>query len=865
MDRNAFDTMIYQHIPDELKALRQWVCYRIEDRDGTPTKMPYRTDKAGRGNAKTNNPATWHTFDEVVEAAAKSKNRFNGIGFVLSEADPYVFIDLDHVVTDGEIEPWAREIIEQVGSYAEFSQSGNGVHIIARAKKPGPRCRTAKHPKFEIYSDRRLVVFTGKLLPGAIAEIRDAEEAVAVIYRSVFGDSPENDMPPKERVKNARPNGMSDPVLIQRALSAPNGEKFRRLWNGDIGDYNNDRSAADMSLCNRLAYWTDKDPARMDRLFRESGLMRPKWDEMHGAKTYGQKTIDAANVFVKETYSDHVGRRRGKRPKGSSQSSNGDNVPYGPDGEPLNDLGNARRLVKKHGENIRFSHDAGKWFCWDGRRWAMDETGEIFRNAKTVVDDMLKSAVTMRKSAEKSSDEAAVELAKVFERHAVSSGNHQRIKAMIAQARSEPRVTILAGNLDANAWLFNCANGTINLHTGELRPHNRDDLISKISEVAYNPDAACPMWEKFIADIFQGDEELICFVQSAAGYTLTGDTREQVFFILHGCGSNGKSTFVGALRDIFGNYETKTSTDTLIEKNNSNNSNDVAALRGARFVSTIETSAGRRLAEALVKELTGQDAVTARFLYKEYFTFMPVFKLWLACNHVPVIQGQDHGIWRRVRLVPFGVQFQDAEEPRGPYKDKALPEKLKAESEGILMWLVRGCLDWQKNGLPAAKAVKTATGKLQQDMDVLGGFLAECCVFERQAFVTAKDLYSAYCRWAEDNGEKPLSQRWFGLRLSERGTCESVRTRTGKCWRGIGLVSDRPEDPTDPESDSVNHVNDVNPDSEKSLSCAHACTHTRMIQSLPEIASQGAQGSQDHMQGQPVADDGLDWSNGRGL
>ncbi|MHB9038899.1 MAG: phage/plasmid primase, P4 family [Armatimonadota bacterium] len=851
------------NIPDELKALRQWVCYRIEKRDGKPTKIPYRTDRVGRGNAKSNDPSTWHTFDEVVEAAAKPKNRFDGIGFALTETDPYVFIDLDHVVDNDEIEPWARDMIARVDSYTEFSQSGMGIHIIARAKKPGPRCRTHSKPQFEIYDSVRVVVFTGKLWPGSPSEINDAQQAVHEIYFEVFGENPRN-VPPKETTRNARPVGMSDPVLIEEALSASNGEKFGRLWHGNTGEYNGDASAADMALCFMLAYRTDKDPVRMDRLFRESGLMRPKWDERRGAQTYGQITIDTAIAKTPATYSDHKSKGRNKRSRDGSKISNDDNVPYGPDGEPLNDLGNARRMVKKHGDSIRFSHDAGKWFCWDGRRWAMDETGEIVRKAKTVVDEMLKQAVTMRKSAESSSDESAVELAKIFERHAISSGNHQRILAMISQTRSESSVTILAVDLDADAWVFNCANGTIDLKTGELLPHNRGNLISKISEITYNPGANCPIWEKFIADIFENDEELIRFVHSAAGYTLTGDTREQIFFILHGCGSNGKSTFVGALRDIFGDYETKTSTDTIVEKKNSNNSNDVAALRGARFVSTIETSAGRRLAEALVKELTGQDAVTARFLYKEFFTFIPVFKLWLACNHVPVIQGQDHGIWRRVKLVPFKVQFQDAEIPQGPYKDKSLPEKLRTEYEGILAWLVRGCLEWQRNGLPSAKAVKLATGKLQQDMDVLGGFLAECCEFERQASVTAKDLYSAYCRWAEDNKEKPLSQRWFGLRLSERGTCESVRTRTGKCWKGIGVVSDKPEDTADDESESVNLVNHVTLGSKKSLSCARD-THMHVYahdSTSHEIASQGSQGSHSDAQEQSPTDDGLDWSNG---
>ena len=312
MDELTLSNAAWESIPQELKDLRQWVCYRIEERNGVPTKIPYRTDKVGRGNAKTNDPLTWQTFDEVVEAAAKPKNRFDGIGFVLSESDPYVFIDLDHVVADREIGPWAREIIERVDSYTELSQSGTGIHIIARAKKPGPRCRTASHPKFEIYADRRLVVFTGKLIGGTAPEIADAEQAVAAIYHSVFGNDPDNAVPPKETTKNARPNGMSDPVLISKALSASNGEKFRRLWNGDIGDYNGDRSSADMALCCMLAYWTGKDPARMDRLFRESGLMRAKWDEHRGHQTYGQITIEAANARPEKTYSGHVGGRRRK-------------------------------------------------------------------------------------------------------------------------------------------------------------------------------------------------------------------------------------------------------------------------------------------------------------------------------------------------------------------------------------------------------------------------------------------------------------------------------------------------------------------------------------------------------------------------
>ncbi len=820
-------------IPQELKELRQWVCYRIEERDGNPTKVPYRTDMVGRGHARPNDPSTWHTFDEVVDALSRPKNRFDGIGFVISKDDPYVFIDLDHVIKDGEIEPWAQEMIERVGSYTEYSRSGSGIHIIARAKKPGSRCRVSSKPKFEIYDETRLVVFTGRVWHDDLTQVTGAQQVTDEIYKEMFGDiisEEKGDSHAGSKGKRKKPSGgnLSDSQLIQKAMSASNGIKFSKLWNGNVGDYNGDASSADMALACMLAFYTDKDPGRMDKLFRMSGLMREKWDELRGTQTYAQITIDAAIGMTKETYGARAGRR-------SCESSGGGISLHGPDGEPLNDMGNARRLVSKHGETLRYCHDAGRWYCWDGRRWDKDESSDVVRKAKSVVEDMLKQAVSMRQIAEAENDTEGEELAKSFERHALSSGNHRRILAKVSQAESELNISILAKQLDSDKWALNCANGTVDLRSGVMHAHDRAELISKVSPIAYDPEAKCPTWEKFIAEIFENDEDLIRFVQQACGYTLTGDTREQLFFILHGCGSNGKSTFITALRDIWGDYETKTSTDTLVEKNNSSNTNDLAALRGARLVCAIETSAGKRLAESLVKELTGQDAVTARFLYQEFFTFVPVFKLWLACNHVPVVQGQDYGIWRRIRLIPFNVQFQDPEHPTGPYKDKSLSDKLRGEYEGVLAWLVRGCLDWQKDGLSTPKAVRAATGKLQQDMDVLGGFLGECCVFDKSAQTTAKELYSAYCQWADTNGEKPLSQRWFGLRLSERGNIESYRTMYTRFWRGITLSL----------GSSLGSTLVTSPDESSCASREHSITVPLQGGKLATEGAQGSQGAQD--------------------
>lgn len=467
------------------------------------------------------------------------------------------------------------------------------------------------------------------------------------------------------------------------------------------------------------------------------------------------------------------------------EERNSGNV-VGIDGEMLNDMGNARRMAAKFGQEIRYCCDAGRWYVWDGRRWAKDEAGRLMVMAKTTIDGMMQYALSAKELAEAAADKDALNAVRAFERHAVTSGNHRRLQAMIALAASEQGIFVMASEMDSDGWLFNCANGTIDLRTGGLRQHDRADLITKISDVAYDRNAQCPHWEAFVTSIFANDPELIDFVHHAAGYTLTGNTSEQVFFILYGCGSNGKSTFITTLRSIFGNYETKTSTDTLTEKT-SPATNDIAALHGARFVNAVETRAGKKLAESLVKELTGQDAVSARFLYQEFFTFTPVFKLWLACNHVPTIHGQDQGIWRRIRMIPFTRQYHDKDSGLEPVKDKTLPDKLSSEKSGILAWLVRGCLSWQGNGLPSASAVYAATGQLQQDMDIFGEFLDDRCYFDQAAYTKASDLYAAYCEWSEENGEKPISKRWFGMRLSERGNCEQARTNVARIWIGIGL------------------------------------------------------------------------------
>jgi putative DNA primase/helicase len=332
--------------------------------------------------------------------------------------------------------------------------------------------------------------------------------------------------------------------------------------------------------------------------------------------------------------------------------------------------------------------------------------------------------------------------------------------------------------------LFNAENGTIDLQKrAYLRPHERGDLLTKRSRVPFIPSARCPTWEAFLFRVMDGNEDLVRFLQRAVGYSLTASTREQVLFLLWGSGANGKSTFMEILRLILGDYAMQAEFSTFLKQDSEAVRNDIARLVGARLVAAVETESGLPLAEALVKQMTGGDVVTARFLFKEYFEFRPTFKVWLAANHKPIIRGTDHGIWRRIRLIPFIVTIPENE------RDPDLGEKLKAELPGILAWAVKGCLDWQEQGLGVPEKVRSATAAFRDEMDVLGGFLTDLCVVENEATGKSAELYAAYKKWAEENGERVMSQKSLAMRLVERGFEPCKGTLGARCWRGLRLRS----------------------------------------------------------------------------
>ncbi len=439
------------------------------------------------------------------------------------------------------------------------------------------------------------------------------------------------------------------------------------------------------------------------------------------------------------------------------------------------DAGNGEHFARLYGERIRFDHRRGRWLLWAGHWWREDDRGAVRRLAK--------DAARVRYQAAPEIDDLrgrAIEA-----RFAIASENRQRIEAMLMAARSEPPIADAGNEWNADPWLLGVANGVVDLRTGALRPGEPGDRITFHSAVAFDPDAGCPRWEQFLDEIFEGDQALVGFIARAVGYSLTGAAREQCLFTCHGSGSNGKSTFLTVLRDLAGDYAANTPFSTFELHSRSAIPNDLAALAGRRLVTASETAEGTRLNEARLKALTGGDEITARFLHGEFFSFAPVAKFWLAVNHKPRVNDDSYGFWRRVRLIPFLRRFTDD-------GDQDLGTKLEAELPGILAWAVRGALAWQAEGLQPPAAVTLATATYRDESDPLADFLATCTIEGPAHEVAAAMAFRAYGSWADEQGmttRERLTSTAFGTRLAER--YEKRKTKTGRIYVGIGLLSDR--------------------------------------------------------------------------
>lgn len=459
----------------------------------------------------------------------------------------------------------------------------------------------------------------------------------------------------------------------------------------------------------------------------------------------------------------------------------------GIDLEERTEGGNASRLERIHGDDLRYNHTLKKWYLWDGGRWQVDTNGGAMRLAEDVVAALYSNAANADGKDERM----------VWSEFAAMTDGRKGLSNMLALAANRLQFATTADKLDSDAWLLGAGDLTFDLKTCTEREPRREDLITKAIGAKYDRNATCPMWINFQKRIFDGNQELIAYVKRAVGYCLTGSMAEQIFFFCYGLGANGKSVFLAILRALLGEYAKQADFSTFLVQRTEKVRNDLAALAGARVITATEAEEGGRLSMQVIKAWTGADPITARYLFAEYFTFQPTGKIWLAANNRPAITERNLAAWRRVRLLPFNVTIPESEQ------DKELESKLLQELPGILNWAMEGLQDYLQNGLDTPKAVQDATNEYRQENDSLEQFISECCELGKLKVCKNSDLFGQYLNFCGMSGLKALSQKTFSLELFARDGIKSTRSKHGMTWTGIALKSEwcRVED--DPTSLAV--------------------------------------------------------------
>ena len=756
---------MYEHVPEELKKLPQWVCWQSvpdDSRPGKIKKVPINPKTCGQ--AMSNNPDTWSGFSQAVEVSKK----FSGIGLMF--ANGYFGVDIDHAedaiadYSGGGMGGIVAEFIHTLQSYAEYSVSGKGIHILCRGSLPSGGRRRGN---VEMYDSARFFVVTGKKA-GEYAGIADCTDRVKPLHEKYIGGG----QVPTIGLEGKAALNLTEREILALAEKSKQGKTFSDLYAGRWEAHFPSQSEADMALCSMLAFWTGRDEQRMDKLFRSSGLMRGKWLRKQGGSTYGAVTISKAAKSCQNVYGGHGGRLPAFNNIPISkpyEEKNTENRPLG--SYTFDDTGNAKRFTDRFRESVLYNYTARKWMYYDGRRWVFDENGETKRMADEIVEDI--RCGMQDYLAALPTDKNVEEAQKEYAKHIRLSRSSKAKTNMLIE--SQHRVPVSYTQLDRHPSLLCVLNGELNLKTGVLQPHDTAHLITKIAYTEYADKMDHPLWDKFLSEIFLGDRELIRYVQKAVGYSLTGLTQEHCAFFLYGTGRNGKSTFLDIITEMLGDHAVNIQPETIMLRlASAGPTSDIARLKGARLVTTSEPNEGARLNEGLLKQLTGGDKVTAALKYENEFEYTPEFKLWMCTNHKPFIRGTDAGIWSRIRLIPFHVQIPEEK------MDRQLKFKLRKELPGILAWAVDGCLLWQREGLKQPESVLSAGREYKSEMDVLASFLDDCC--EAGGEAKAGDLFKAYAVWALAGNEYQMSSTKFGREMTKR-----YQRRKSGDWLYIGL------------------------------------------------------------------------------
>lgn len=766
-------------LPPALRENGLFCCWRYEERDGRRTKVPYNPRTGGR--AQSTNPATF----TPLAAAAAVQSRYDGLGVGIFGS--LGAIDIDHCIDEsGELSELAAEIVQIMDAYTESSPSGSGMRILFTVPE-GFQYDKARYfinnqkDGLEVYiagHTNKYVTVTGDAYtPGQDLEER-GEQLRLVLEK--FMRRPSRNSGSKPTPSSEGLVALDDLELVNRAKRSRQGAAFAALMDGDTSAYQS-ASEADLALCNMLAFWTGKDAARMDRIFRSSGLMREKWDRRQSGSTYGAITIQTAIDSARQTYEPQA-HFRAKAAQLTTRTTGVRLTDLQPENNPRygwNDIGNGNLFADWYKDVARYVPKRKKWFIYNGKVWKPDTGGyRAMELCKQLADALVIYALSLPEGSKKDEYRQFVERwQKRYSRETILKD-----AAGVYPAEME--------EFDAEPMLYNCKNGTLDLRTLEFRPHSPADMLTMISGVKYDPLARSEQWERTVSEIMQGDTGRAAYLQKAMGYGLTGDTSEECFFLLYGPTTrNGKGTLMETYMRMQGDYGRTAGPETLAQRqkyqvNSRAPSEDIARLAGARVVNISEPDQALVLSAALVKALTGEDKIQARFLNENTFEFYPQFKLYINTNHLPQITDVSVFSSGRVKVIPFERHFTEKE------RDKGLKKRLaKAqEQSGILNWCLDGLRLTRETGFDPPPSVLTATAKYQQDSDKISRFIAEELEAGYDYEVRTAEAYVRYQEWCRRNGHWPpeSSQKWKA-KIERVARIEKKRPKDGGCTTQILL------------------------------------------------------------------------------
>ena len=756
---------MYENLPKELKENALFCLWKYEMRNGRKTKVPYQTN--GK-RADSSNKACFSDFDTV----ANLTQSYDGIGMGMFQ--PFVAVDIDHCVDGGKLSDMATDIVETLNSYTEYSPSESGVRIVAKAD-------TLSYDKVKYYINNqkiglevyvagmtnKFVTLTGNTICEApIAE--RTNEIMAILDK--YMQKPVVALNPKKIVGSY----LSDESIIEKSAKSKQGEKFSDLWNGE---FETSHSEADQALCAVLAFWCGGDTEQMDRLFRKSKLYREKWER----NDYREMTLQKALMQTKEFY---------KPVKSNANTDFNDELqrlielnPADTTKYPWTDIGAGKLFADFYKAVLRYVPERRTWFDYQAGTWSADIGGlKAMRRCMELANLLHLYALEIKDEHQRKS---YMDYSKRWQTHGY------RVN-VLKDAQVHHPISFL--EFDTDPYIFNCSNGTLHLDTGKFTEHISSDLLTKKSSVAYEPSAHSKRWNNFISEIMSNDQERALFLQKVFGYALSGDTHHECMSILYGATTrNGKGTLCESVLKVFGSYGCTSRPETIAQKNSTNSSQpseDVARLAGIRFVNIAEPGKSLVLNAALVKNMTGNDTINARFLHENSFDFAPQFKLYINTNYLPVVNDMTVFTSGRVIIIPFERHFDESEQDKGLKHEFMKPEVQSA----ILNWLLVGYKQLQLHGLKMPQSVINATDQYEHDSNKTLLFIEDCLEEGTDYEERTSEVYNRYKSWCIENGQYAESMKNFKQSLSAVVEVKRKRPKSGgeKTTMVIGyrLISD---------------------------------------------------------------------------